>query len=639
MAVQYDVHSPTAAPADTLPALTTSDDLMQSKLSKDMLEKLFDLKLAMGNAPHGVRGALAQGFAEFHGKDLNTVYRWLKVDCGYVSGRKPRADRGDTKLPMAALEFIAAAKRESMRGNGKAIMPTAVAMNVADANGIAINVSPARVNALLLEHGLTSAALAAPRNTTRLRSLHPNHVHQIDPSLCVIFYMHGKQRIMDEASFNKNKLDAYHKVKLKVWRYVRYDHASSSIDVRYFEAAGENQHTLFDFLMYTWGKQGKRLSHGVPRRLIWDKGSANTSHAVRNFLDAMGILHETHAPGHAWAKGGVEQGNNLVETHFESRLKIQPVESIAELNAAAECWVRDYSANAIKHVDCRVVRDDGVAYVRDDLWHTIAASELIALPAETVCRWFFTGQAETRTVRNLAISFKHPESDKPASYKLHAWAQHLTKNEKVQVLPLLGRSGLVRVEIAQLGANAPLVIEVQPVVEFDRFGRDASGQVFGEGYASLPDDATVTQAKRLNKAVFGVTDLDEADAARAKNVRPFEAANDGKGMVAHSHLGQAELPTRLPRAAQELDTPQVQAAQATTVYGVRLSVAEACKLIMGVQGEAYDKATYGYLLARYPDGVPADAAEAIAHGQDAAAATGTDGAAPAVVGGGLRVVK
>ena len=622
---------------------------MRSKLSPDFVQALFTLKAQVEAAGHGVKGGLVVNFAKLHGKSTATVYGWLKTECGFDTGRKVRADRGNTAIKDDTITFLAAAKRESMRGNGKSIMPTAVAMNVADTNGMDVCLSRGRINSILRERGLTNAAIAAPRDTTRLRSLHPNHVHQIDPSLCVLFYMGGKQMIMDEAVFNKNKPGNAAKIKLKVWRYVRYDHASASIDIRYFEAAGENQAVLFDFLMWTWGKQESRLSHGVPKRLLWDKGSANTSAAVCNLLDALGVIHETHAAGHAWAKGGVEGSNNIVETQFESRLKLEPVNSIAELNAAAENWVRDYNANAIKHVDSRVKRDSGEAMVRDDLWHTITAAELVAMPSADVCRWFFHGTAQSRVVKNLQISFKHPELDTPAIYKLHDWATHLTKNEKVQVLPLLGKGGAVRIQIEQLGAKEPLLVEVKPVTDFDQFGRDASGQVIGEGYQRLPDSASVIEAKRMNSLVYGVSDMDEADTLRSKNARPFATYDDGKGnglgIKAHSHLGKEDLVTRLPRQAQELDTAAVQAARSAAAPELAsLSLSEACKYIKGVResrGGTYEPSTYAYLQARYADGrVPQDAAEALAYSDAAQQATGThDAASKTIEFTGLRSIK
>ena len=615
---------------------------MQSQLSPDMRRELHQLHSALLGAGHGSKGALVAQFCSFNGLDSNTVYRWLKTECGYASGRAPRADKGRTCLPAASIDFMAAIKREGLRGNGHAIMPTGVAMNIADTNGVTVNVSASRVNTLLRQQGLAAKSLAAPRNTVRMRSTHPNHVHQIDPSLCVLYYMHGKQAIMGAEQFNKNKPEAFAKVKLKLWRYVRYDHASGCIDAKYYEAAGENQHSLFDFMLHTWSQQPGRLNHGVPERLLWDKGSANTSAAVCNLLDALGVLHETHAAHHAWAKGGVENANRLVETHFESRLRVEPVSSVEQLNAACAAWLKAYNANAIKHVDARITRDSGQPFVRDDLWHLITPAQLRNMPSRAVCQWFFHGKEGTRQVTNLQISFRHPELEAPAIYKLHDWAQHLTKGEQVRVLPLLGKAGAVRVLIDQLGALPPLACEVLPVMAFDQNGRDAAGQVFGQGYAALPDDATVLAAKRLNQAAYGVGGLDEADALRSKNARPFAAANGGKGMVAHSHLKDAEVATRLPRATTELDTPQLAGLSSSQTERASLSLSEACRLIKAALGDAYDAGTYGYLAKRYADGrVPADAADALAanvgHGLQA---TGTHDGAPVLTGlTGLRSVK
>ena len=59
--------------------------------------------------------------------------------------------------------------------------------------------------------------------------------------------------------------------------------------------------------------------------MIWDLGSANTSASIKSLLDSLEVEHIPHKRGHAWAKGGVEGSNNiveclpsgcLVETHF-----------------------------------------------------------------------------------------------------------------------------------------------------------------------------------------------------------------------------------------------------------------------------------------------------------------------------------
>ena len=601
----------------------------RNRKTPEMLQSLLDLKTRLQAAPHGGQRALVEEFAASVGKSCATVYKWLTDEVGYSSGRKPRADAGTTRLAPDVLQFVAAAKQESIRANGKATMGTPVAMSIAAANGLDINVSGSRLQTLLRQHGMQPGQLRDARNTQQMRSEHPNHVHQIDPSLCLIYYMGGKQRVMRDDEFYKNKLDAVARIKLKVWRYVRVDHFSGAIDIRYFEAAGENQAVLFDFLMHTWGRHATRLSHGLPRLLLWDKGSANTSHGIQRLLDALGVQHETHAAGHAWAKGGVEVANNIVETQFESRLRFEPVESVEELNAAAEAWVRDYNANAIAHVDARVHRPGG-DFVRDDLWHGIRAEQLVALPERSVCLWFLAGKDATRKVNNLRISFAHPELERPGQYDLRAWADQLYKGQEVTVTPLLLKGGAVRVSIERLGRE-PLLVEVMPEVDFDQAGRPMSATVFGERSA-MPHDASVATAKQLVQAAYGDgTSLEDAEAKRRTNTRPFAHLNDGKGVVAHSHLGTEELPTRLQRQAQELDTPAIAAAR-TTPQLAPITVTAAAMQLRGMLGRNLEAEEHKWLRSQYAEGVPPEAMDGIAarlRGDDLAdQATGTHNVRP-----------
>lgn len=589
---------------------------MAQPLAPDLLQELFALRDRIAAAPHGCATELVHGFARLIGKNPSTVYTWLRTHAGYRSGRKKRADAGTTTLPEQTLHFIAAAKREGIRGNGKETLPTCVAMNIAHTNGIEVPVSEARVNALLRAARMDAKAQRAARNHITLRSLHPNHLHQIDPSLCLLYYTPKGQAIMRDEEFYKNKPASMDKVRLKVWRYVRYDHASGSIDVRYFEAAGENQRSLFEFLLYTWGWQPDRVSYGVPRMLLWDKGSANTSFAIRSLLAALGVDHETHATGHAWAKGGIEQGNNLVETHFESRLRFEPVDSVEQLNAAAARWVRDYNANAIEHVDSRLVRASGRPMVRDDLWQLILRhpDALVELPPRDVCQWFMAGPELTRTVRNLSISFAHPELGRRATYDLRAWAEFLGNGQKVRVTPLLMQQGALRIEIERLGEE-PLLVQVAPEDAFDDYGRPLSAPVAGETYARAPQTASERAANTLAAVAWGDgTNVEGAEKKRAEQARPFGHLNDGKGVVAHSHLGQDELPTRILPAATPLDTPALAAARGSRVELTPLTPIEAARQLkpqVEAAGGTWSADRFEWLRRRYPNGVPPDQLDAI----------------------------
>ncbi len=582
---------------------------MVAKLSPDMLQQLFTLRDALTAAPHGEQTAHVEAFAQQIGKSVNTVWVWLKAHAGYQSGRKKRADAGSSRLPNETLEVIASAKREAVRGNGKATLPTEVAMNIVASNGLEVNVSASRINTLMRQQRIDVKSVMNARNHIQMRTEHPNQLHQIDPSLCLIYYMGGKQRIMRAEEFYKNKLENYAKVQLKVWRYVRYDHAPGSVDTRYYEAAGENQHSLFEFLLWTWGKQTSRVSFGVPKMLLWDKGSANTSNAIKNLLDALGVQHDTHQAGHAWAKGGVEQANNLVETQFESRLRFEPVESVEQLNASAESWVRDYNANAIPHVDCRIRRASGEPLVRDDLWQLIMRTPgaLIEMPERKVCSWFLHGAEQSRKVRDLRISFVHPELGKSHQYDLTAWAEFLGNGVEVKVWPLLLRDGAVRIEVARIGGE-PLTVEVQAERDFDQFGRSLNAQLVGE-YSRAPTTADEAAERRLVQAAYGAdANRDTAEQSRSKQARPFAHLNEGKGLVAHSQLGKEELPQRLLPQAQTLDTEQVRAARESRAEFPPLSIVEFAKSM----GRDWKASFAAVVTQRYPEGrIPAADADSL----------------------------
>jgi hypothetical protein len=458
-------------------------------------------------------------------------------------------------------------------------------------------VSASQMNRLLRARKLDVKTQANARSHGRLRAECPNAVHEIDPSLCLVYYLGARQMMMTEAEFNKNKPAAMNKVKLKVWRYTRYDHASASIDVRYYEAAGENQASLFDFLLYTWGEQEQRLSHGVPRKLLWDKGSERGSPGVCRLLDALDVDHEPHATHHAWAKGGVEKANHIVEMHFESRLREEPVHSVEELNAAAERWVRDYNANQIKHVDCRVRRHDGEKYVRDDLWQLILRypGALVKMPERKVCAWYLTGREATRQVRDRLITFVHPEIGKSRVYDLTPWAEFLSQGDKVKVMPILLAEGKVRVEIARLGQE-PLLVEVAPERDFNAFGQMESAALIGDEYKAAKLTVAEQAARDIAQTAYGDVTLDEAEALLRKNVRPFQDFNDGRGIVSHSHLGQGELPERLLPKAKELDL------RIAATEELRWNHARMAGWLRDKLREAWDPAITAELQKRWPDG-------------------------------------
>ena len=271
-----------------------------------------------------------------------------------------------------------------------------------------------------------------------MRSEYPNQVHLADPSVSLIWFAPGgRQKIIgdDEQYKNKNFLEG----KLKCWRYVLTDHFSSSICVRYYAAKVDTAVNMYDFLLYAWGQKADPLYafHGLPETLIWDSGSANISRPVTKALEALRVKTRSHLPGNPRAKVQVEKANDIVETQFESRLRIEPVGSIEELNGAAERWCAAYNANMIPGLDSRLARRGEKIGARLLLWQRIMTDHLRELPDPEICRQIFTTGVQVRKVAgDLSVSLAHPRVKRVMRYSL-AHLPGILVGLEVNVQPIL----------------------------------------------------------------------------------------------------------------------------------------------------------------------------------------------------------
>jgi len=394
---------------------------VQEKAHLAAQDELRRLARRLDAAGHGQRTALIDEVAAMFGWSRNKTYKLL-AQVGWTSGRKKRADAGRTTQDEAALTDLSATLRVGLRANGKATMETPTARSLLGANGREFSVSNGRLNTLMRQRQMDLASQRRERPVQRQRSLHPNHVHQVDPSLCLIYYEpDGTQRMMDEAKFYKNKPANVARIEdFKVWRYVLVDHYSATIQVRYYRAAGETTANLWDFLLFCWEARDDCPFHGVPQILVWDKGSANTSKAIQCALHALEVTHIPHEAGNPRAKGSVENANNLVEKLFESRLRYEPIRNVDELNAAALGWMNAYNADRIPDYDARLQRRGMREPVsRFGLWQTIRQAHLRLLPDRELCQYLLSAEPKPRRVNNdITISFRHPNTKRSERYDL-----------------------------------------------------------------------------------------------------------------------------------------------------------------------------------------------------------------------------
>lgn len=572
-------------------------------LSPEIHQYVCGLARRLDTVEHGGATPLVQEAANFLNWSPQTVYRQLKAAAGWSSGRRARSDKGSTCVSSEALATLGAAQREAVRDNGKQTLFTTTSRGMLEQNGISFGVSNGHLNRLMRDRKLNVAAQRVATPVQQLRAPHPNHTHQVDPSLCLVYYLKDRQYIIRDREFYKNKLDGMAKVKFKVYRYVLYDKASATIVPWYCEAQGEDQHNLFDFLMHAWGEQPGRLFRGVPRYMLWDKGSANQSAAIKNLLKQLEVEPLDHEAGNARAKGGVENANNIVETQFESRLRFEPVDNIEQLNAAASAWANAYCANLIPGQDTRLRRGGlANATARYDLWQLITADQLRLLPPVEVCRALMTSKEQPRQVRpNLSISFKHPAADRPGTYSLRG-LDGVNVGDTVQVRALVYGDCAVQIEVPRYDGET-LIYRVEPETAFDRFGQPESAAEIGTEYKSAPRTEAEQAAKAMDAKAYPGMDADQVKAARDKKAAPFE----GK-LVAHSYLHDVELPTYLPRNGTEIEAPaHAQAALAPAM----LDATEAMLRLRAGIGRNLTGDEYTFMTARYADGVPEDQIDAL----------------------------
>lgn len=562
--------------------------------SLSTLDALRALARRLDEAAHRDKGGIVGAFAQTYGWSRAKVYEELKR-IGWTSGRKKRADAGTTRQDMEALTHLSATLRFGVRKNGKATMHTPNARSLLAANGLKFGVSNSRINQLLRERQMDLDTQQHDKAHVSLRSLHPNHVHQVDPSLCLLYYSpDGKQRVLRDDEIYKNKPEWVEKVgNLKCWRYVLTDHYSGAIMVRYYQARGETQENLYDFLLWCWQKNEGRPFHGVPQMLIMDKGSANTAGPLRNAMQALDVEMYTHKARNARAKGQVEGGNNIVETHFESRLLYEPVTSVEELNAASEGWMNAYNANAIPHMDTRLKRKFMAQPVaRYALWQTIRQDHLRLLPDLDVCRYLLSAEPEERFVQaDLHIRFRHPVTKRSEYYDV-SHVPGIYPRCPVRVSPLVYGGAQVLVHIDDYQGNEH-VYAVSPETGDPLSGFAHAAAIIGQEFRSQPDTVADQAGKAADRAAFPGKTEDEIEKAKDKNTAPFG------GLDAHSHLKDVYLPSYMPRPGTELEVPNRHVNEVKP-----LSHIEAMKIIARRLGQALTREQNAAVRDLYPLGVP-----------------------------------
>lgn len=561
------------------------------------LDYLRDLADRLTHAPQGAGGKLlAEAQARFGGVSRPTVYSKLR-SVGWTSGRKLRTDKGDSRVSEEEVRSVAGILRASQRQTGKELLPVCDAIEIALANGmLRERVAESTMLRLMRLHNCHPRQLARPDPHVSMASLHPNHVWQLDASMCVLYYLrNGRMGVMDERKFNVRKPRDLAKVsRERLLRWVTTDHFTGDVIARYYNVPGEDQRSLFEFMMHCMRPQQGRVMHGVPWMLVWDAGSANQSHMIKALLDALMVRHWAHTPGNPRAKGQVEGTNNIIERRFEGRLSFARIDSVEQLNGELDTWLRAFNGTAI-HTRHK--------HTRDGLWQTIRQAQLRLCPARETCEALLHSKPELRTVTgNLMVSFA-PRGFESAMYSVEH-VPNIRVGEKVRVAVNPYRAPSIFV-IGEAEDGSTRYIECDPVALTTDGGRFyQTAPIIGETYASKADTVVDTARKDINEAVYGERDTLDAIAARNKGRLAFDGKVDPFKDLREA---AANAPHHIARRGTELDVPNP-----VQVELRPLAVIDALKELRARFDRNITAAEAAQVREWFPDGVPESELDALA---------------------------
>lgn len=559
------------------------------------LDYLRNLAEQLQTAKHGQKTPLIDKAAVFLNCSPKQVYELLKqanlTPKPKKGERKTRTDKGKSMITKEQAELIGGMILVATRANGKRILSVKDATEILRADGKLPDVDTTTILRALRAYHCHPDQLATPTAHVQQRSLHPNHVWQIDASVCVLFYLpRGGLAVMEEKEFYKNKPQNIKRIENdRVIRYVITDHYSGAIYCEYVTGAESSENLTHVFINAIQKREANDPLHGVPNFLGMDKGSANMSGLFLNLLERLQVTPIVHATGNSRAKGSVEKAQDIVETKFESRLTFLNVKSLEELNAYATKWRTHFNANAIhsRH-----------NHTRNRIWGSITRDQLRLAPSISICRELVTTRPKTIKVRgDLTVTHTIRGYDNQ-SYDL----THLPDiYPRAEVELVINPYRVPDIDIKWLDK----VYTVSPVT-VDNAGFALTAPVIGEDMIAKPDSMADTNRKAMMKQAYNADTEAQVDKARKAKQAAYDGVVNAMADVDNSHA-DGNVPTVITRAGTTIDTT----AHVPSREIKPLSHVEAAMQIKGIIGDGWTREHYQAMQAQYPNGVPVTAIDDI----------------------------
>ncbi|EHK0211136.1 DDE-type integrase/transposase/recombinase [Salmonella enterica] len=567
-------------------------------------QRLMHYADAARHAGHGRKEAIYKTACEELRMSRATLLKKLKA-FQPAAQRKQRADAGCSALTREEALVISGTWLESRRNNDKRLYSLESVVKALRTNGMIMagrtdeetgEFFPLSIDAIsraLRSYRLHYDQLQNPAPSLELASKHPNHVWQIDASICVLYYLKnpGKKvkgdtglRVMDRDTFYKNKpknLDRI--VNDRVWSFELIDHTTNWIYVEY-RFGGESAENFLSVMINAMQERGGAdVLHGVPSILYTDPGSALVSASMLNMCRALGIRCLQHKARNARATGAVEKARDIIECDFEAGLRFCRVETVEELNRYVRLWRMSYNRN---HIHSRY----GMS--RTESWLRITPEQLIKAPPVDICRELAVAAPEERTVTSkLRVSFRGQEFSVES-------VPGACVGDKLQITRNPWHENEARVIVTdEDGFEQYLPVYA---VEKDEWGYAVNAPVIGERYGQVPATDAQHNRNEVEQRLYGTGNEVETAAARKAGAIPFGGRFNPYKEIEDA---QCNSPVYLPRKGSEAQ-PQVRIHQTEAAPLSHVKAAMALQTKLKAQGGKWNPGWYQYLVDHYPDGIP-----------------------------------
>ena len=432
------------------------------------------LAAELSAATNGVRKELISRYAGLWGCSEKSIYQHAKAG-GWQSGRSTRRDAGKGRIDTLTdqhyeqvLTYLADRKRRLKKP------PIAKAIVSLEAAGIIPTgkMTVANFSRWAKRRGVDWRGDWQPRrmrdNHVTLRTEGPNHVHQLDASVYVFWYLRPDGKLAcdgTEKTVYKNKPQDD---KRRVIRWILCDMCTNAFHVEY--TLDESIISVAEVLYAAWQRKDRYdilPFCGVPRAIYFDRHSSHWARDIQNLLEACGVAVIPTMPQSPRSHGAVETLHGMWEKWFELDQVLDPPQSLDELNARAVSMAAYLNARDHR----RLAGGCEWGHSRSAAWNNWMAAhpEALRLPVPwEIFKALVTHADERQVGGDGLISFEG------SKYRVPRELWSIARGQKVSINVSPFRPGVVDVRFG--GKVYPC-----EAIKTDQFNKPADANLMGSG--------------------------------------------------------------------------------------------------------------------------------------------------------------